>query len=253
MPDPVEIKLTLDKTAVERDLARMKEKVRAGTTSTPGQVPGSVRPDSGRVADVEQNVSSDRDARLRAGGGQSSFLQDLATSGPVAAGRRAILGAAESGEFGSFAAGAVKFAGGVAAAGSAVLTAAMIAKAMAESVATVAPIIVGVVNDYLKSEYPWLASTLGNDVEEFTAKISGQITEAIAKLSGGIQAVGETADLEKARARLGQRVDLSQIGSDFSKLQKIRENDAALERKRSNEGLERVTRNVAKQFLKGAH
>lgn len=253
MPDPVEIKLTLDKSAVQRDLARMKEKVRQGQTQTaPGQLAPIQKQDSGRAAEVDRALEQERDARIRSGGGQSSFLGDLATAGPLAAGRRAILGAAEAGEFGAFAAGATKFAGGVAAAGGAVITAVMVAKAMAESAATITPIIVGIVNDWLKDEYPWLASTIGDDAEAFTAKIAGKVNEAIAAASTFISTVGETKDLELARARLGQRVDGAQIGSDFAKLQRIRADEDRIRRKQSDEQIERSVREIAKQLRRGA-
>jgi len=245
MPEPVEIKLTLDKAAFAKDLSRIKEKMKAGQAPTsPGSLPGIVKPDTGRAAEVDRALERERDERIFSGGGEAAFLQ----GGIVAAGRRALLGAAEGGAFGSFAAGATRFSGGVAATGGVVLTAAILAKAMAESVVQIAPVIVGIVSDYLKDEFPWLYDLVGQDAEEFTAWVTGKVNQALAKIDS-LAALKEAADVEFARARTGQEL---QFGSDFAKLQKIRENESALKRKAEAESLERGGREIAKQMLRGA-
>ena len=64
------------------------------------------------------------------------------------------------------------------------------------------------------------------------------------------QALGETASLEKARLRLGQNVDMGQIGSDYSKLQKLDEFD--IEKKRAIDARNARTNssNIVKEGLK---
>ena len=64
---------------------------------------------------------------------------------------------------------------------------------------------------------------------------------------------GDTVALEAARSRLGQKVDGSQIGSDFERIQKQKENDAMIRRKSENEATERAVRNLAKSLRAGSH
>lgn len=249
MTEPVEIRLVLNKEAVAADLARMKEKVRQGQAPvSPGQLPGIAKPDTGRAGEVDRALEQDRDRRLSQG--LTSFLQDAASGGIASAGLRALLRSAEQGEMGTFAAGASRFVGKTTQKVGEGIAIFQILDAITGNLAVIVPVLYRAILDKIGEEFPWFPKTLGKDTAEMAQEILESIKEQFDRIKTTAAATSESLDLQKARLRLG--ADTNFVG-DLALLQRIKENEARVDRAERRDLLRRFGDNLEKKLMGGAH
>lgn len=248
---PVEIKIKLDVSSAKAELARMKTKVQQGQGG-PAQTPGAIRPDSGRVAEVERALDREREERLKAGGGVTSFLTDAAHGGFVKAGARSFFAAAESGEFGGVAAGAARFAGGAARQVGQGVAIFQILDAITTNMAVLAPIITKHVLDQIQQQFPWLPRTMGMDTAQLVEDIAEFLQAQLDRIKTTGAAAAEAIGIQKAGLALGADIDLEEAVSDFAKIQKAKENKAKVDRAARQALTNEALNSLEKQLLGGA-